>query len=191
MLRNFWVAVLVALLAMSGVLATESPLPGASIYQLDIALTDQDGDSQKLAARRGTPQLVTMFYTSCTMVCPIIIDTLKMTRKAVGDPPRQRLGVLAVSFDPEHDTVGVLRDYADAQKIDLGVFTLARAEAPAVRQLAAVLGLQYRQLPDKNFNHSSQLVLLDREGRIIARTSLIGRIDPEFVAIVRKTVAGP
>lgn len=181
---------MVALLPMSGVLAAEPPLPGASIYQLDIALTDQAGDIQKLAARRGTPQLVTMFYTSCTMVCPIIIDTLKMTRKAVGNPSRQQLGVLAVSFDPEHDDVGVLHSYADAQKIDLGVFTLARAEAPAVRQLAAVLGLQYRQLPDKNFNHSSQLVLLDREGRIIARTSLIGRTDPEFVAIIRKTIAG-
>ena len=176
-------------LLLSGGAFAAQPLPGDSIYQLDLSLTDQDGHAQTLAARRGTPQLVTMLYTSCTMVCPMIVDTLKQTRKAAGEAAPDRLGVLAVSFDPARDDVAALRKYAAAHKLDLRYWTLARTEPAHVRQLAALLGLQYRQLPDREFNHSSELILLDAEGRIVARTAIIGRLDPVFVETVRKTVA--
>ena len=42
-------------------------------------------DERQEGARRGRPQLVTMFYTSCQMVCPLIIDSLRLTRNAL-DP---------------------------------------------------------------------------------------------------------
>lgn len=166
-----------------------SPLPPDSVYQLQLSLTDQAGHAAPLAAHRGTPQLVSMFYTSCTMVCPLIIDTLKMTRKAVGSPDGRQLHVLAVSFDPARDDVPALQHYARQRQLDPSVWTLARTEPADVRQLAALLGLQYRQLPDRDFNHSSELILLDRDGRIVARSSIIGRLDPDFVAAVRKTIA--
>ncbi len=175
------------LLVCTGALAV-SPLPGDSIYQLKAQLTTQDGQVQPLAARRGRPQLVTMFYTSCTMVCPMIIDTVKMTRKAIDAGSRDRLDVLAVSFDPARDDVAALRKYADRRKLDAH-WTLARAEPQTVRQLAALLGLQYRQLPDGEFNHSSELLLLDAEGRIAARTDVIGRLDPKFIEAVRTVLA--
>ena len=54
-----------------------------------------------------------------------------------------------------------------------------------------MLGLQYRQLPDGEFNHSSELILLDADGRIAARTTRIGKLDPEFVEAIRKVVAQP
>lgn len=166
-----------------------APLPSDSIYQLDVKLTNQDGQVQTLAARRGRPQLVTMFYTSCTMVCPMIIDTIKMTRKAIDEPARARLDVLAVSFDPTRDNVVALRKYASVRTLDLQHWTLARTAPVDVRRLAALLGLQYRQLPDLDFNHSSELILLDADGRIVARTDVIGRLDPVFVDAARKLLA--
>jgi protein SCO1/2 len=60
-----------------------------------------------------------------------------------------------------------------------------------VRQLSGVLGLQYRQLPDGEFNHSSELILLDADGRIAARTTVIGRIDPAVVKAINGALAGP
>lgn len=171
--------------------APSAALPGDSVYQLDLRLTGQDGRVQPFAARQGRAQLVTMFYTSCTMVCPMIIDTLKLTRKAIDEPARDRLDVLAVSFDPERDSVQALHDYAARRGLDGAHWTLARTAPQDVRQLAALLGLQYRKRPDGDFNHSSELILLDAQGRIAARTSVIGKLDPAFVAAVRKTVAAP
>ncbi len=176
------------LLACTSALAV-TPLPGDSVYQLNVQLTGQDGQVRPLVARRGRPQLVTMFYTSCTMVCPMILDTVKLTRKAVAEPARDQLDVLAVTFDPLRDDVTTLRKYADTRKLDTRHWTLARTAPQDVRQLAALLGLQYRQLPDGEFNHSSELILLDVDGRIAARTDVIGRLDPQFVAAVRELLA--
>jgi protein SCO1/2 len=142
-----------------------------------------------LAARRGRPQLITMFYTSCQMVCPMIIDSMRLTRNALDPATRARIDLLAVSFDPARDDVATLRSYADKRKLDSRIWTLARAEPAQVRQLSGVLGLQYRQLPDKEFNHSSELILLDSDGRIAARTTRIGKLDPAFVEAIRKLVA--
>ncbi|WP_201316136.1 SCO family protein [Dyella sp. EPa41] len=168
-----------------------TPLLRDSIYQLEVQLTDQDGKTWPLASRRGHVQLVSMFYSSCTMVCPMIVDTLKLTRKAVDEGDRDRLDLLLISFDPARDSVPVLRQYAEGRRLEAPRWTLARAEPASTRQLAALLGVQYRPLPDGDFNHSSELLLLDGEGRIVARTAIIGRLDPEFVQAVKKTLRAP
>ena len=180
---------LLAMLVIGSATASTPPLPGDSVYQLAVNLTNQDGKVQPLLARRGRPQLVTMFYTSCTMVCPMILDTVKMTRNALDESARERLDVLAISFDPARDDVATLRKYATTRKLDSRWWTLARTEPKDVRRLAALLQLQYRQLPDGEFNHSSELILLDADGRVVARTDVIGRQDPKFVDAVRQLLA--
>jgi protein SCO1/2 len=185
-MKRLWMLCLSLLLVGSASAAT--PLPNDSVYQLGIKLTDQDGHSWPLPERRGRVQLMTMFYTSCTMVCPMTVDTMKATRKAVEEPARDKLDLLAVSFDPARDSVAALHQYAEKRQLDAPHWTLARAEPQDVRALSALLGLQYRQLPDGDFNHSTELILLDPDGRIIARTSIIGRLDPEFVKAVRKAL---
>ena len=144
---------LLAMLLLFGSARAATPLPGDSVYNLPLQLTDQDGHRQTLADRRGRPQLVTMFYTSCQMVCPMIIDSLRLTRNALDPATRARIDLLAVSFDPARDGVATLKSYAEKRKLDPRIWTLARAEPAQVRQLSGVLGLQYRQLPDGEFNH--------------------------------------
>lgn len=178
-------------LLLAGVAHAATTLPRDSIYQLNVGLTDQAGKTWPLSARQGHVQLVSMFYSSCTMVCPMIVDTLKLTQKAVDEADRDRIDLLLVSFDPARDSVEVLKQYAERRKLDAPRWTLARAEPAATRQLAALLGVQYRPLPDGDFNHSSELLLLDEDGRIVARTAIIGRLDPEFVQAVKKTLHTP
>jgi protein SCO1/2 len=182
---------LALLLLLGGSVHAAQPLPGDSVYQLPVQLTGQDGRQQMLSARRGRPQLVTMFYTSCQMVCPLIIDSMRLTRNALDPAVRSRIDLLAVSFDPAKDDVATLRSYADRRKLDPRIWTLARAEPAQVRQLSGLLGLQYRRLPDGEFNHSSELVLLDADGRIAARTTVIGRLDPSFVKAVDALARAP
>jgi protein SCO1/2 len=180
---------LVAGLLLAGAACAATPLPGDSIYNLPVQLTTQDGQAQMLSARRGRPQLVTMFYTRCQMVCPMIIDSLRLTRNALDPTVRSQVHLLAVSFDPANDDVATLRSYAAKRKLDTRVWTLARAAPAQVRQLSGVLGLQYRQLPDGEFNHGSELILLDVDGRIAARTTMIGKLAPAFVKTVNQVVA--
>ena len=129
---------------------------------------------------RGAPLVVSMFYSSCDMVCPLIFETIKQTRLALPPDKRERVNVLMISFDPERDTVAQLKATAAAHGCD-SHWTLVRASDADVRQIAAVLGVQYRRLPSGAFNHSSAILLLDKDGRIAARTGKLGEVDPQFV----------
>ncbi len=49
-----------------------------------------------------------------------------------------------------------LHQHAQKRQLDAPRWTLAQAEPQDVPALSALVGLQYRQLPDGNFNHSGE-----------------------------------
>lgn len=171
--------------------AAPAALPADSVYQLPLRLTDQAGRSYDWSTRRGKPQLVSMFYTSCQYICPLIVESGKAMEKHLTPAQQRNLGILLLSMDPEHDTPKALQAVVDKRRLDTARWTLASPPPGQVRALAGVLGIRYRQLADGEFNHTSALVLLDANGRILARTEQVGsRPDPEFLAAVRKAT-GP
>ena len=176
--------------AMAAPALPGGPLPGDSIYQLDIPLTNQDARASKLAELRGSPVLIAMFYTSCKYVCPLIVDSMRNVDKGLTPEERSHLRVVLVSFDPEHDTPQALKAVAVERHLDLPRWSLDRTDAESVRKLAAVLGVQYRAIENGDFNHSTVISLLDKEGRIAARSSRTGEADPELLAATKRELAG-
>jgi protein SCO1/2 len=171
--------------------ARTEPLPGDSVYQLALPLVDQDGRKLDWRARRGRPQVVSMFYTSCRYVSPQNDDTGKALENSLTPAQQGRIDLLLISLDPRNDTPAALRSIVDKRGLDTRRWTLAAPRPDDVRSVAGLLGIRYRELEDGGFNHSTALVLLDRDGRIVARTEKVGSaLEPAFVAQVRK-LAGP
>jgi protein SCO1 len=162
---------------------------GGSIYALSVPLTDQNGRDFQLAELRGQPVLISMFYTSCDAVCPMIFETLRLTLARLSERQGRRVRVVLVSFDPARDTVPMLKQAAAAHGADAR-WTLARAAEADARQIAAVLGVQYRRLASGEFNHSSEIVLLDAEGRIVQRSAMLGAVDPALLQSLRRAREG-
>jgi protein SCO1 len=191
---------LITALVASGIVASGSApaapphpiattLPRDSVYQLPLTLIDQRGRSFVWQTHRGKPQLVSMFYTSCQYVCPLIVDSGKAIEKQLTSPQLARLDILLISMDPKRDTPAALAKVMDQRKLDPARWTLASPAPGDVRTVASVLGIRYRALANGEFNHSSALILLDADGRILARTEQVGsRPDPEFLAAVRRAV---
>lgn len=174
------------LMAAPALAAPRAALPGDSVYQLGLPLTGQDGTTRDWEALRGKPRLVSMFYTSCQYICPLIVDSGKAIERALTPAQRDRLGIVLISMDPARDSPAALAAVAAERKLDGDRWLLAAPRAGDVRSVAAVLGIRYRGLADGEFNHTSALVLLDAEGRIVARTDQVGtRPDPAFVAATR------
>ena len=174
------------LLAAPASVAADAPLPRDSVYQLPLQLTDQAGRTRPWRELQGKPRLVSMFYTSCQYICPLIVDSGKAVSRQLTDAERARLGIVLISMDPARDTPAALAKVVRQRKLDTARWTLASPPADDVREVAGVLGIRYRALADGEFNHTSALVLLDARGRILARTEQIGtRPDPEFVAAVK------
>ena len=158
-----------------------TPLPANSIYQLSVPFTDQLGRTSKLEDWRGKPVMISMFYSSCQFVCPRIVEALKHTEAGL----TKKVPVLMVSFDPVRDDTAALKAMAEERQLDPKRWTLARTDARNVRKLAAILGIQYRELPSGEFNHSSVIILLDAEGRVVGKTATLGEADPAFVKLVK------
>lgn len=170
----------------SGAQAAATALPSDSVYQLPLVLTDQHGKARDWRERRGKPQLVAMFYSNCRYICPLIIEGGKAVERQLAPAQQAKLGVLYISMDPARDTPARLAEVVRERRVDDARWTLAAPRAADVRGVAGVLDIRYRQLSDGEFNHTSALILLDANGRIVARTEKIGsEVDPVFVAAVK------
>jgi protein SCO1/2 len=178
--------IVLTLLAGSAVAA----VPPDSLFHVNPKLETADGRETTFAATGGRVQIVTMFYASCPMACPMIIGTLRNIDKALPVAERRNLGVLMVSIDPQGDSPAALKALAAEHRISDPRWTLARTTASDTRALAAALGIQYRALGNGDFDHSSTMVLLDAEGRVLARSSKLGVPEPGFLDAIRKATGG-
>ena len=152
-----------------------------SVYELSAKLEDQSGKALTLDAFRGQPVVLSMFYSGCKSMCPLLITHLHAINAALPADVRAKTRILMVSFDPEHDTPQKMKALADAHAIDTTHWTLTRTSASSVQELAAVLDIRYRKLPNGDFVHSSIITVLDRAGRPILRGD-DSELQPEQVA---------
>ena len=159
---------------------TAAPVPaltGKSIYQLDSTWTTDTGQPFKLATLRGRPQIVAMIFTWCSNACPITVSDMKRIDAALPEALRAQVGFTLVSFDPARDTTAALHAYRLRRTLDPARWTLLRGEPPDVAELAARLGMKYRDGARGQFSHSNLITVLDSGGEIIEETvNLVQRI---------------
>jgi protein SCO1/2 len=166
-------------------LAAPADLDSRSLYQLRLDLTDQDGAASGLDVFKGQPVLIAMFYSNCPYACPLTIQTLQKTEAALDPLTRDQLRVLLVSLDPAQDKPAQLAELARRQKVDITRWKLACTNPAGVRKLAAVLGIRFKLLPDGEFNHTTSINLLDRDGVQVMRSNRLGETDPALLEKIK------
>lgn len=118
--------------------AMHVPVAGEEVP--DFALTNQDGKKISLHDYRGKTVLVTFIYTRCPFpdFCPRMSSNFNEIYKQLGsNPALANTQLLSVSFDPEHDTPKVLRDYGFhvAQTTNAALFRRWQFAAPKAADL--------------------------------------------------------
>jgi len=176
------------LLVCSAPSSAENVLPPDSVYNLQVAVEDQRGEITGIDRYRGQPVLITMFYATCPHVCPMLISTIKLTESKLSDEDRAELRVLTISIDPERDTPEKLLETMERHSVDAGRWSMVRPEPGDLRTIAGIFGVRYKQLPDGEFNHTTRIILLDRDGTQIASTEALGRHDPVFLQAIEESL---
>lgn len=159
-----------------------APVQSGSLYALDLDLVDSSGGIVSLAAARGHPVLFSMFYTSCPMACPLLVQEIQSIEAEVPEALRGELRVMLVSMDPAHDDAAALRAAAEKHGLDARWILAA---TPDVRVVAAALGVRYRPLPEGGFAHTAVLTLADEEGRVVGRSEGTAGRDELVRALLR------
>jgi protein SCO1/2 len=156
-----------------------------SIYQVDARFTDDAGRPFALASLRGRPVVIDLFFASCGSACPLAVTDMVALQKRLPAELRERAAFVLVSFDGDRDTSAALAQYR-AQRHLGEQWILLRGEDESVRELAAVLGVQYRKTADGGFTHSNQLAVLNPEGEIVhERKGLTGGLEETAVALAQ------
>ncbi len=185
-----------ALLLTSGIAGGAQPAwPPKSLYRLEAPLTDQDGRTLRwqdgvASVAAGQPRIVSMFYTHCDMVCPMLFEAIRGIEGGLPAQARARLQVGLVSLDPARDDVAALKATAAQRGGDPARWRLYRTKETDVRKIAGVLGVRYRRLSSGEFNHSTLIILLDGQGVELARTENIAKPDAAFIKAVQKATGG-
>jgi len=164
-------------------------LAGKSIYQIDSTWTTDAGEPFKLAALRGRPQIVAMFFTSCENACPITVSDMKRIEGALPEALRAHVGFTLVSFDPERDTTAALHAYRLRRTLDPTRWTLLRGEPAEVAELAARLGMKYKNGARGQFAHSNIITVLNSDGEIVRQQLGLNQNIEEMVAMVQQMAA--
>ncbi len=139
---------------------------------LDTEFFDETGKTVMLGDYFGTrPVILTFAYYRCQDLCPLLLDGVLRTLRALSFSAGKEFEVVNISFDP-HDTPAL----AEAKKSDL-IRRYARAGAAdgwhflsggesSIKRVTEAAGFRYNYEKDNDrFAHATGIMLLTPEGR--------------------------
>lgn len=167
------------LLAISCVASASTPPDSVELQAIRISqaalgtqvealhFVDQHGASRSLDEFRGRPVLLSMIYTACAHSCQVTTRQLdRLVRMARASLGHETFTVLTVGFDHPVDSPQQMSAYARRHGIsDPQWHFLSSPDAATVARLMKQVGFVYLPSP-RGFDHTVQLTLLDREGRV-------------------------
>jgi protein SCO1 len=131
------------------------------------ALYDQTGQVVQVSRFTGRRAAINFIYTRCPVpeMCPAATMRMIQLQEAAREAGIENFELISISLDPEYDTPGVLRQYAEAYKIDTSNFSFLTGPERAVGDLMEQLGI----LVDRSqglSSHTLGTILVDERGII-------------------------
>lgn len=162
------ISLLSIVLLLTATICQSKEIDTKSIYQLDHQWTSQDGKVTNLKDLVGHPAVVTMTFTSCPGVCPLMVNDIKSFDKLLNKNEKSKIRYFTFSIDPARDTPKELTKFYQKMHLDKR-WTLFTSQDDQVREMSAALGFSYKSVGGGDFTHSTSLFLLSSEGVLLAR----------------------
>jgi protein SCO1/2 len=130
-------------------------------------LVDQDGKPFSSAALAGKPYAIFFGFTNCPDVCPTTLLAMSNALATLG-ADGDRLKVLFVTVDPDHDTPQQLRTYLSSFDPRIVGLTGSAAQIAATAKLWKAF---YNKLPEDKGGytivHSAYVYLMGADNRLV------------------------
>jgi protein SCO1/2 len=132
----------------------------------DFNLINEQRHPTSLSDFRGRMVAIDFIYTRCPLpdVCPRLSANFALLQKKFST----RIALLSITIDPDHDTPEVLHEYAQRWHADPNVWRFLTGPPDDIRKIAGHFGLVYFA-EEGAITHTSSTVLINPEGRLVAR----------------------
>jgi protein SCO1 len=165
-----------ALEAGAKALAQDTAMRGRGVYREvgegapEFTLLDQEGRTVTASRFRGKKVMLNFIFTRCPIatMCPAATQKMLELQDAVKREGLTDVEFVSVTLDPEYDTPGVLKEYAEIRGLDLSNWSFLTGPDTAVRHLLAQMGI-IREFEGATIKHNLATVLIDPSGRIAHR----------------------
>lgn len=172
------IAVTLLALASSCIQEKEKPLPifgerlleGSDTVYHTIApfqFINQDSAIVTNETFAGKIYVADFFFTSCRTICPIMKTQMHRVYDTLQDDPE--VLILSHTIDPEYDTVGLLRDYAERLGVSSSKWHFVTGNEDSIFNVAQksyfATAMEDSSEPDGRI-HSGAFLLIDKERRI-------------------------
>lgn len=160
------VAFAFALYTRTRMLEKHEPLPVMGEVSTPFEFKNQWGETITRDSLKGKVWVAYFFFTTCNSICPIMNRNAMDVQEEFAKNPE----VVLVGFtvDPEHDTVEVLKKWADKHNAQRGKWHFLTGKREDLYKLSRETFKLGAEPGDETHAivHSDKLVLIDRQGRI-------------------------
>jgi protein SCO1/2 len=174
-------------------LAQDTSMRGKEAYREigenlpEFTLLDQEGRAVAVSRLRGKQVVLNFIFTRCPIatMCPAATERMAQLQKAAKEAGAKDFELVSISLDPEYDTPGILKEYAQVRGLDTSNWSFLTGPDAAVRHLLAQLGV-IREFEGATIKHTLATVLINPEGKITYRVDgSVWQVD-DFVRRLKK-----
>jgi len=131
----------------------------------DFSLLNQYGDSVTNKSLDGKIYVADFFFTTCPSICPIMHRNMLAVYNEFKNTPDVK--IISFTIDPKHDTVAVLKTYADKMGIAGDSWLLLHGQKEQTYQLSkSFLVTTPKDDVKEKFIHDGYFILVDKQKRV-------------------------
>ncbi|HLU85214.1 MAG TPA: SCO family protein [Vicingaceae bacterium] len=130
-------------------------------------LTNQDGATITRDDMLGNVYVADFFFVTCPTICPKMTTNMRYIQDKFAD--RKNLKFLSITVNPEHDSVPVLKEYAEKVHANTDNWDFVTGNKEEIYELAFkgfFVNVAEDSIAEGGFLHSQLLILVDKKGRV-------------------------
>jgi protein SCO1/2 len=138
-------------------------------YVRPFSFVNQDGEAFTNKNVEGKVFVAEYFFTTCPGICPDMNNNMRSVYEKFGNEPD--FLILAHTSDPENDSPGALKAYADSMKVNTKRWVFLTGRKDSLYNMARVSytiddPANNLKSIDDDFLHTQFWALVDREGNV-------------------------
>jgi protein SCO1/2 len=163
------------------------------------SFVNQNGDTISNNHLAGKVQVVEFFFTTCKGICPKMNNALAKVAEQLRE--EEDFIILSHTVDPDTDSVGRLKYFADSLKLDVKKWVLLTGTKAALYEAARKSYLLDDQHDEsaaiaEQFIHTQLFALVDRSGRVrgiydgLDKKELV-KLEKDIALVLKEGYNGP